>query len=310
MSEENKNKNRIYLLLIILLLISFGISLFFINKQSNTISNLQTQLTDLEQSSSDEKALLLGQYDDMVALYDSLGSDYDLLKGQNASLDSLLAQKEQENFLLRSEIDQLKSKADLSAEEIAKLQALLEDYKTTNEGYLAQIEQLVAENEALTASLEEEREKNQVLSAENEYLGEKFVQGSLLQTQNLEITGVKYKKNGKEVTTLKTNKLEQLRVCFETGENKVIEPGPVEMLVRIINPTGVTIVVESLGSGVFDNKDSGEEMQYTKAIQFDYENSNKRICVYWSEQVYESGEYQVEVYQSGLLIGESSVTLK
>jgi hypothetical protein len=141
-------------------------------------------------------------------------------------------------------------------------------------------------------------------------LGEKFVQGSLLETQNLEITGVKYKKNGKEVTTSKVNKLEQLRICFETGDNSVIEPGTVELLVRIINPSGVTIVVESMGSGIFDEKSSGEEMQYTKSIEFEYENTNKRICVYWSEQVYEEGVYQVEVYQSGMLIGQGSVELK
>lgn len=308
--EENKNKSRIYIALIVLLLVSFGISLFFINKQSTTIEKMQTELTDLETAAENQKDFLVNQYEDVVSLYDSLGEEYEFLKGINSELDSLLAKKGEENYLLRVEIDNLKEKDKLSADEIAQLQALIEEYKKQNEAYIAEIESLVAQNEALTASLEEEREKNQALTEENEYLGEKYEMGSLLETQNLEITGIKVKSSGKEVTTNNVKKLEQMRICFETGDNQVIEAGEVEMLIRIISPSGVTIAVESLGSGVFTSKNNGEEMQYTKAIQFEYEGANKRICVYWSDNIYEEGDYQVEVYQSGFLIGKGDVKFK
>jgi uncharacterized membrane-anchored protein YhcB (DUF1043 family) len=308
--EENKNKSRIYIALIVLLLISFGISLFFINKQSTTIEEMETELTDLEDATENQKEFLVSQYEDMVSLYDSLGEEYEFLKGINAELDSLLEKKGEENYLLRVEIDNLKSKDKLNAEEITKLQALIEEYKAQNEAFMQEIENLVAQNEALTESLEEERAKNEALTEQNEYLGGKYEMGSLLETQNLEIAGIKVKSSGKEVTTNNVKKLEQLRICFETGENKVIEAGEVEMYVRIIGPSGVTIAVESLGSGVFTNKDNGEEMQYTKAIAFDYEGANKRICVYWSDNIYDEGDYTVEIYQSGFLIGGGTVKLK
>ncbi len=308
--EDNNSKSRIYIILIVLLLISFVVSLYFLQQKSKEIEVLKSELVEQENTSNEEQEFLLWQYDNIVDMYDSLGIEYQSLMGKNEMLDSILIERGNENYLLRTEIDQLKAKGDLNEEEIAKLKALIDQYEVQNKEYLAQIEQLVSENEELVVALEESKAENELLQASNEYLGNKYVQGSLLETKALEITGVKFKNNGKESTTNKINKLEQLRICFETGDNNVIEPGPVNMLIRIVKPSGVTIAVDAMGSGVFENADSEEEMLYTKSIDFDYENVNKRICVYWSENLYEAGEYTIEVYQAGYRIGSGVVTLK
>jgi len=140
-------------------------------------------------------------------------------------------------------------------------------------------------------------------------LSKKVELGSLLQLKNLEVTAIKKKSNGKEVTVNRVKQVESLRIAFETGENKVLDAGNLSLYVRIINPKGETISVADQGSGTLKLAD-GQDVQYSKKADFDYAQSNKKISVYWSQNITSPRTYKVEVYQSGYAIGLGQVELK
>jgi hypothetical protein len=132
----------------------------------------------------------------------------------------------------------------------------------------------------------------------------------LLQLRNLTVDGIKKKGNGKEVEVKKVKQLESLRITFETGENKILENGPLSLFVRILNPKGETISVADQGSGDFKLAETGENIQYTKKADFDWSQTNKKVVVYWASNVKDAGVYKIEVYQSGYMVGKGQVELK
>ena len=132
----------------------------------------------------------------------------------------------------------------------------------------------------------------------------------MLQLRNIAVEAISKKKNGKEVTEKRVKKAESLRISFETGDNKVLETGSVSLYVRILNPKGETISVADQGSGTLKLADNGENVQYTKKADFDWSQTNKKVVVYWSQNVKDAGTYKVEVYQSGYIIGQGQVELK
>jgi len=125
----------------------------------------------------------------------------------------------------------------------------------------------------------------------------------------LDVEAVKRKNNGKEVSVKRAKVAQSLKISFETGENKVLDPGPVSLYVRIINPKGETIAVSDQGSGAIASALTPEPVQFTKRADFDYDQNNKKVIVYWSQNISDPGLYRVEVYQNGYVVGQGQVKL-
>lgn len=237
------------------------------------------------------------------------------MKGKNAELDALIKEREEKIGALTSQLSALGSKAKKSDADRAKLQALINELQKQNAEYINQINTLIEEKKILTdknikleTDLTAERETTKKLTSDKEYLTGKFELGKLLHTNNIKATGVKTKGSGKEIEINKINRLDKIKVCFETGDNKVIDAGNVTLYIRLVGPNGTTITQESMGSGVIKIED-GTEVQYTKSVEFDYQNTSKKVCVYWSQNIYTEGKYTAEVYQSGYKIGSTTFVL-
>jgi PAS domain S-box-containing protein len=56
--------------------------------------------------------------------------------------------------------------------------------------------------------------------------------------------------------------------------------------------------------------EGGTDVQYTKKADFQYDGVSKKVCIDWSQAIKDAGDYKVELYQSGYLIGKGSVKLK
>ena len=101
---------------------------------------------------------------------------------------------------------------------------------------------------------------------------------------------------------LRAKQVEKLRTRFTLVENKVIDRGPVDLYIRVIGPDGN--VMSSM-------QDPMGGTPYTIKETVDYTNKDTPVEVSWSKgTAFEPGNYSVEVYHSGSLIGKSSVTLK
>jgi hypothetical protein len=77
----------------------------------------------------------------------------------------------------------------------------------------------------------------------------------------------------------------------------------------LLTPKCETIAVTDQGSGTLLSAQVPEPVQYTKKADFDYDQNNKKVVVYWSRNITDPGIYKVEVYQNGYVIGQGQVKL-
>ena len=80
---------------------------------------------------------------------------------------------------------------------------------------------------------------------------------------------------------------------------------------RVINPTGETLAIEEMGSGIMSSSVSNEQIRYTKVQEYDYSNDATQLCFKWAPKTsFDPGTYQVEVYNKGYVAGTGAFTLK
>ncbi|GJM34025.1 MAG: hypothetical protein DHS20C18_30260 [Saprospiraceae bacterium] len=324
-NKSNQQRNTAIAAVVIVALLGLCTFLVVRNYQlGNTNTSLAANFDESEQL----KAELEKQY------YEAL-SELEEMRGSNEELNALIesqkvelkAQKEKIEGLLRN-----KSSLDKARKELAGLNAKVEQY-------LAEINQLREENEMLSSSNTQLTERNQNLTgaldsqlmtnaslssekamlvsekesleSERARLSKKVNIASVIKVEELDVNGLKSRKSGKAVKKKFAKNVEQLNICFNTTSNVVAEEGTEIFYVRIINPLGETLAIDNLGSGVFTNNATGEDVRYTKAKEVEYDQKEGNVCLDWTPgQAFAKGTYDVEIYNKGYLAGSTSITLK
>ena len=91
----------------------------------------------------------------------------------------------------------------------------------------------------------------------------------------------------------------------------MVQPGLEEFYVRIVNPRGETLAIENLGSGSISLVATGEDIRYTQSAETEYQNDEQDLCLRWNPDIpFQTGRYEVEIYNKGFLAGTSSFELK
>jgi hypothetical protein len=306
MDQNNQSGgNRVYLAIIfVLLLLNIGVGwMLYQEKKQNT------QLTEKNTS-------LDNQYNTLKTDFAAQSQSLEEFKGKNAELDQIIQDRQAQIEKQVAEIDRLKRAGKLDKAAVAKYKDMVARLEADNRLLADRVAQLSKENadlsqirEQLTQDLSEEKANTSRLSEQNTALSSKVELGKLLQTNRLKVSGILVRNSGKEVETNKLKRTQKLKISWETGDNKVLDPGPVSLYVRIINPRGETISVADQGSGTFQPQDSPSPMQYSRKADIDFQGTNKSVNVYWGQNLTDKGTYSVEIYQGGYKIGEGSCVL-
>jgi len=309
--SSNANKYAVPILAVLAVLLLGGVIYLAIqnNKLSEQVNMQSEELDEAEQLQQE----LQREYDNAI-------SELDELKGENEELNALIEQQKSDLEQQRRRISGLiKTKADLdrARQEINQLRAQADEY-------LAEVDRLKEENIALRedtstlrTSLSQTTQEKQALTVayeelevEREELRGKVDIASAIKAKNINVTGYKIKNSGRLKEKDKAGKVDQLKVCFETVPNQVVEPGMEQFFVRIVDPLGETLAVEAMGSGVLTNIATGEQVRYTKYVENDYNNGEVQLCTQWkSDTDFPEGQYQVEIYNKGYLVGQGAFTL-
>lgn len=291
----------------------------------------QDQLIEKHKMDLDEAATVKAELE--KEYYEAL-ADLEELRGDNTELNAMIEdqkielkkQKDQISGLIsskrnlaaaREEIKMLKDNANSTLAELTKL-------REENQMLASNNERLSEEKQILTEEVTKERQVNDELltvkaalieekdglAKEKNMLSKKVTRASVINVTDIDVQGYKLKGSGKEVKKGTARNVDLLKICFKANENAVSDPGNEEFYVRIINPTGETIQVESLGSGVLNNVESNEEVAYTKSKELMYTGTDAMSCLSWqSDTEMEKGLYAVEVYNKGYLAGKSTFKL-
>ena len=305
-NNQGGGNKKIYVAIIVLLLLVNAVAIYLLYSENKAKNDVTSQKTTLQ--------------NEFKALGDTLDSkkmELEQFKGKNAELDSVINAKQDEIEKQKKTISGLFAKGKMTNTELAKAKEMITQYEASIADLQKKVDELSKQNQVLTnqnqqlsTDLTTEKKTTADLTNQNQGLSKKVELGSLLQLRSLTVEGIAKKKNGKEVVEKKVKKVESLKISFETGDNKVLEPGKLSLYVRVINPKGETISVTDQGSGTLKSAEKGEPIQYTKEADMDWAQSNKKVVVYWSQNVKDAGIYKVEVYQSGYVVGSGQVELK
>jgi predicted RNase H-like nuclease (RuvC/YqgF family) len=301
--RKQNNRTIFYIILILLLL---GINIYLYVKYYQKSNQSQT-LTEQVNSDSLRIADLDIKFQEALVSIESY-------KGQNAKLDSIIAIKEKEMMGFKSNLDAMKKKMKISdadyKKQVDNLQSVVDDLTAQIKDLSEKNQILITRNDSLGQSLAGQMTTNTELQSTNEQLSQKVSMASLLKPTSITATGVRGKSSGKESETDNAKKAEKIKICFDLPENQVADAGEKTFMIRIISPEGTTLAVQSSGSGTFEVAQSGEQRQYTTSTSVQYDQAPKNVCTYWQQtSPYAAGEYTVEIYQEGYLIGTQKFKL-
>ncbi len=216
----------------------------------------------------------------------------------------------------KEELNQLRAKVDSYISKVSELESQLsvakDSLQRSNSSRMI-LTQKIAEERILKDSLKYEQEElskeNQKLEQVNQSLNRKVNIASVLQSERIEVEGYKISNNGKMRMRKNAKHVQGLKICFVVKPNPIAKDGEEEMIVRIIDPSGKTIAIESMGSGVLHTDQ--EDIRFTKTMLIKHsKTASTENCTTWDSSMgYSRGVYQVELYNKGILSGASEFEL-
>ncbi len=295
-SSNNKIKssnNKILIIaLLVLLFALIGYTFYNNNDHKEAVKFLQ-----------DEKEQIIGN---LTAMEEK----YDIAIAQNTSLsDSLTVEKER----IIAFKDSVKSLKKINSRTLSRYRGQLANLKATNERLLDEVDSLRLANNMLTeekdsinSQLQVQTTYNDTLVAQNMELAKKVEIGGAINVENVNVTAMKMRSNGKYTETNKAQKTDAIKVEFRLIENEIATPGDKEAYIVLKNPEGKVINAK----GTFMLKD-GSESKYTDQTIVNYENADLDVVMLVERkgEKYSKGSYPIEVYVDGKLVGSARLEL-
>lgn len=306
MEEQRKSSRDLYYIIIIIILMALN-GLFIYNYFTTDKKLVQTEETLFATDSAKaEVEKILGETQNSLNLY----------KGKNSELDAFLKEKNDSLQEYAERIEHLLRSGKLSKVQLEKAMEEIDQLRYYKRKYLNQIDSLSTrinflnkENNELRGNVDKEKRKNENLSMENTRLNNKVAIGAKLNAKQVFITGIKNRSNGKERETNRASQLEKLKITFTIDENYVNDPGTKTIYIKVIGPDGATLYNESAGSGSFTFQ--GQESLYSTKQQIEFEQKAQEVTLYWTKgSTFGKGQYKIELYADGFMIGNSSFELK
>jgi len=293
--EENKKSSNNKVLLIalsILLLALIGYTFYNNNDHKEAVQFLQ-----------DEKEQIIGN---LTAMEDK----YDIAIAQNTSLSDSLTFEKEKIVALR---DSVMKMSKINSKTLRRYRNQLASLKSTNERLLIEVDSLRLTNNLLTEEKDSinnqlvlQTSYNDTLVAQNIDLAKKVEIGGAINVENVKITAMKMRTNGKYTDTNKAQKTDAIKIDFRLIENEIATPGDKDTYIVLKDPSGKVINAK----GTFTLKD-GTEAKYTDHTIVNYENSDLDVVMLVERKgdKYEKGSYPIEVYIDGKLVGEAYLIL-
>lgn len=253
------------------------------------------KMVEMEIVLTQEKDSLANELRKMMYGYDTLKTDNDTLNAQLA--------KEREKIKRLLEINAS------NAQLIKKYRSEITTLREIMKSYIVQIDSLNTRNKILIAeNLDIKQKMNQVEKTKNELekvkeeLSSKVEIASVIKAKD--IVAVALNKNRKETTRI--DRMDKLRVCFTLRENPIANAGKKTVYLRVIRPDQLVIVISP--DNLFDY--GSTKMVFTESRDVDYMNQDIDMCIFVDNTGdFIPGNYTVELYLEGNLIGTSSFIL-
>ena len=288
-------KNVIFSIIAVLLLAAMGVLAYLLmtERQANT---------ELREEFRLEK-------EDLESEYTTFARQYDELK-LTVSNDSLAQLLEQEQLKTQRLLEELRTVKSTNATEIRRLKNELATLRTVMVSYINQIDSLNQINAQQKVVIAEVTQKyndasRQItnLTEERNTLTEQVTLASQLDATGIRV--VPLNKRGKEAK--RTKDTEKLQISFNIAKNITAKTGDRTLYVRILKPDNDVLTRDASDTFSYENR----QLTYSIKKYIEYTGEEQAVSVYWDVQEFlYSGNYRLDIFAEGNLIGSSTFSLK
>ena len=319
---EEKKKSKLPLIFNILLVIIVSYLAYEVSVLSQKNHAFKQEISEMIKENEEMNQIIINQ--DIVSEADGenlkenlklLLFSYDSLEQNNSvAIDSINRQREKINNLMQ-EVDKLDKKSKRDWRKIYKLKKEAETLRNIMKGYIHTIDSLNTLNINLSNDLTEKTQKlsnvskqNKKIIKQNEALQKQVAIGAVLQINNVISSGIRIRSSGAQSETTRASKTNMIKTCFSIIENKLAQAGDKEIYIRILDSEGNLLNAPTPLTIINQQK---EELKMSSKRTINYQNQNTDLCIFYEiENSIPAGNYSVEVYAEGFLIGETSIALR
>lgn len=289
--SDGSKGNGFVILLIALLVVAIGLFTWQYLKSSDLQDEGKKQKSEISNLTTEKESI--------QSELEVLLKDYKKMESSNVELN---AQLEAERQKIEEYITQVK-KLQGKAQQYDFFKRKLKELEENKDKFTAQIEELKAQNEALSSENQEFRTDLEKKQGENEMLASKVALAQQIKGVNMHSEAL----TPKAKPTTKAKKVTELKICITLVENAVAPAGKRDVFIRIVEPNGNIMV--SSKDNLFEV--NGNEIAYTASGQINYANAQITACISYNveEKSLSVGNYDLEVYVDGSLIGSKNIIL-
>lgn len=267
----------------------------------------------------DSIAVAQGVQDSLQKIYsqtiNNLGAELDSAKNTTGFLQGELGNKLTEINRLRTEIAAIlkrnnfkKEDLDLARRKAIELQQLVAELQNRNSSIEEEKQQIAAVLDKVTVQVKDLETNNQQLDRQNKVLTEKLTQASTFMASEIKLSPVTLK-NDKEQETSSAKKTSKLVVSFAV-QNNVNENDNAEVYVIVTQPDGKLLTSDAWESSTSIETHNEGKKRYTRKVKFEYlKGETKRLVFSLNADEYQKGNYNLQVYHNGYMIGQTTKTL-
>ncbi len=266
----------------------------------------------------DSIAVAEGIRDSLYKIYNATITDLDTrLDSTSASTDSLKSEldiKARQIRNLQQEINGILGKKGATREElttarrkIAQLQQMVEDLRARNRTMAEEQSRLNLVMAQLNGDIRNLQQNIRSLDEENKAMTEKINMASLFVASELKLASIAVRGSREGETSL-ARKTDKFVLSFVV-QNNINQYSNAEVFVVVTNPDGEVMQNPVWESRSMETKNEGKK-DYTLRVKFDYEKGEQKRHVFTLDtEKFQKGNYRMEVYHNGYLIGRTVRTL-
>lgn len=266
------------------------------------LAGLSALYFNLNRQQQHDYELLKIDRDSIQSNLSELIDEYGNLKFTN---DTIVANLEKANEMM----EQLKRERRWNYAKIKEYEKEVGTLRSVMKNYLRQIDslnnlnkKLIDENVSYRKEISSANLRADVAEERATELQNKVQMGSVLRARDIAV--IPLNARGKVVSRVKT--AATLRVDFTVSSNDLAAAGNREIYVRITSPDGYLLTTDAMP--MFRYRD--ENIGYSASREIDYQNEDVDVSIYYNGSGFVAGDYKIELYTDGYILGSSAVALR
>lgn len=246
--------------------------------------------------------------EDLENEYSQFVQKYDELKF-TVTNDSLALLLEQEQLKTQRLLEELRTVKSSNATEIRRLKKELATLRKILVGYINQIDSLDRINKRqqqviadVTQKYNTASQQISTLSKEKENLDKKVTLAAQLDVTNIRIEP----RNKRGKVAKKVKDIVKLAISFTVVKNITAENGERTIYIRITKPDNDALTKSASNTFSYENR----TLTYSIKKYIEYNGEEQNVNVFWDvEEFLYAGNYRLDIFEGGNLIGSQKFTL-